>query len=79
MLTHLTARFSVALLMVALVLSAPALSNAQSTYAQTGDTYQQTTKGLAIYRRADNTPTFVSGSSRWSLTSDGLVEQMAVR
>jgi hypothetical protein len=45
----------------------------------TGDTYQQTTKGLAIYRRADNTPMFVSESSRWSLTSDGLVEQMAVR
>ena len=45
----------------------------------TGDSYQQTTKGLAIYRRADNTPTFVSGSSRWSLTADGLVEQVAVR
>jgi iron complex transport system substrate-binding protein len=39
-----------------------------------GDIYQQTTKGLAIYRRAANVPTFVSGSSHWSLTSDGLIE-----
>jgi iron complex transport system substrate-binding protein len=40
-----------------------------------GDTYQQTTKGLAIYQRADNTPLFVSGTSRWVLTADGLIEQ----
>lgn len=40
-----------------------------------GDTYQQTTKGLAIYKRADNTPLFVSGVGRWALTADGLVEQ----
>jgi hypothetical protein len=39
-----------------------------------GDTYQQTAKGLAIYRHADNTPTFVSGTQRWSLTADGVVE-----
>ncbi len=44
-----------------------------------GDTYQQTTKGLAVYRRADNTPAFVSSSSRWSLTADGLIEQETVR
>jgi hypothetical protein len=46
---------------------------------ETGDTYQQTTKGVAIYRRADNTPMFVSESGRWSLTVDGLVEQPAMR
>lgn len=40
-----------------------------------GDTYQQTTKGVAIYRRADNAPTFVSGMSRWTLTADGLVQR----
>ncbi len=39
-----------------------------------GDTYQQTTKGLAIYRRAANAPTFASGASHWSLTGDGLIE-----
>jgi iron complex transport system substrate-binding protein len=41
-----------------------------------GDTYQQTTKGLAIYRQADNTPTFVSGSQHWSLTADGVVQDV---
>jgi hypothetical protein len=40
-----------------------------------GDTYQQTTKGVAIYRRADNAPAFVSGMSRWSLTAEGLVQR----
>lgn len=40
-----------------------------------GDTYQQTTKGLAIYRAAENTPLFVSGNSRWALTADGVVQQ----
>jgi hypothetical protein len=45
----------------------------------TGDTYQQTTKGLAIYRRAENSPTFVSGSDRWTLGADGLLEQTADR
>lgn len=40
----------------------------------TGDTYQQTTKGLAIYRRADNLPSFSSASGRWTLTGDGIVE-----
>jgi iron complex transport system substrate-binding protein len=42
--------------------------------ALTGDTYQQTSKGLAIYRRAENTPTFVSGTERWAYNADGLVE-----
>jgi hypothetical protein len=45
----------------------------------TGDTYQQTTKGLAIYRRADNTPMFVSEASRWRLSVDGLLEEPAMR
>ena len=40
-----------------------------------GDTYQQTTKGVAIYRRADNAPAFVSGMSRWTLTAEGLVQR----
>lgn len=40
----------------------------------TGDAYQQTTKGLAIYRKATNTPTFSSTTGRWALTADGLVE-----
>ena len=40
-----------------------------------GDTYQQTTKGLAIYRRADNVPSFTSALGRWTLTADGVVEQ----
>ena len=39
----------------------------------TGDVYQQTTTGLATYRRATNTPAFASGGSRWELTADGLV------
>jgi iron complex transport system substrate-binding protein len=38
-----------------------------------GDAYQQTTKGLAIYRRASNTPSFSSGLGQWQLTPDGLV------
>ncbi len=42
-----------------------------------GDTYQQTTKGLAIYSRANNTPAFVSGTSRWALTAEGLVQRSA--
>jgi hypothetical protein len=44
-----------------------------------GDTYQQTTKGLAIYRRADNTPSFVTSLGRWTLTTAGLVEQETAR
>jgi hypothetical protein len=40
-----------------------------------GDLYQQTTKGLAIYDRADNTPIFASSVNRWALTADGLVQR----
>ena len=43
----------------------------------TGDTYQQTTKGLAIYRRADNVPSFSSAVGRWTLGADGQVVQDA--
>jgi hypothetical protein len=38
-----------------------------------GDTYQQTSKGLAIYRRARNLPIFTSGADHWALTAAGLV------
>jgi hypothetical protein len=38
-----------------------------------GDTLQQTTTGLAFYRKSTNTPTFTNGSDHWGLTSNGLV------
>src|SRR5215204_387851 len=38
-----------------------------------GDTLQQTTTGLAFYRKATNTSTFTNGSEHWGLTSSGLV------
>lgn len=38
-----------------------------------GDTLQETTTGLAFYRRATNTPTFTDGFRHWALTSAGLV------
>jgi hypothetical protein len=40
----------------------------------TGDTYQQTAKGLAIYRRATNTPLFTNGTDHWALTDAGVVQ-----
>jgi hypothetical protein len=43
----------------------------------TGDTYQQTSKGLAIYRRATNTPSFSSALGEWTLGADGLVQDSA--
>ncbi len=39
-----------------------------------GDTYQQTTKGLAIYRQTWNLPLFASGGDHWALTADGLAQ-----
>lgn len=39
----------------------------------TGDTLQDTTAGLAFWRRATNTPTFTDGWNHWGLTSRGLV------
>ena len=38
-----------------------------------GDTVQQTTTGLATYRRATNTVTFTDGWRHWALTARGLV------
>lgn len=37
-----------------------------------GDTLQQTTTGLAIYRQTSNTPEFTDGWDHWALTSDGV-------
>lgn len=38
-----------------------------------GDTLQQTTTGLAFWRKSTNTPTFTDGYRKWALTSRGLV------
>lgn len=38
-----------------------------------GDTLQNTTTGLAFYRRYTNTPTFTDGWNHWAWTSAGLV------
>jgi hypothetical protein len=40
---------------------------------QNGDTLQQTTRGLAFYRKSTNTPTFTNGSEHWAITGGGLV------
>jgi hypothetical protein len=42
-------------------------------YGPEGDALQQTTTGLARYRKATNVPTFTSGSEHWALTERGLV------
>jgi hypothetical protein len=39
----------------------------------TGDTLQDTTGGLAFWRKGTNTPTFTDGWSHWGLTAAGLV------
>ena len=39
----------------------------------TGDTLQDTTAGLAFWRKSTNTPTFTNGATHWGLTSGGLV------
>ncbi len=41
--------------------------------SENGDTLQQTTTGLAFYRRATNMPTFTDGWRHWGLTDNGLV------
>jgi cyclophilin family peptidyl-prolyl cis-trans isomerase len=41
--------------------------------ASTGDAHQQTTTGLAFYRKSTNTPTFTTGFEHWALTPDGPV------
>jgi len=38
-----------------------------------GDTLQQTTTGLAFYRKSTNTPTFTTGPEHWALTPEGTV------
>jgi hypothetical protein len=38
-----------------------------------GDTLQQTTTGLAFWRKSTNTPTFTDGYHKWALTARGLV------
>lgn len=38
-----------------------------------GDTLQNTTAGLAFYRRSTNTPTFTNGFEHWALTASGMV------
>ena len=39
---------------------------------ETGDTYQRTTTGLALYRPDTNTPMFTNGREHWALTASGL-------
>src|SRR5262249_34026965 len=38
-----------------------------------GDTYQQTTKGLAVYHHATNVPSFSSSPGQWQVAPDGRV------
>jgi len=40
----------------------------------TGDVHQQTTRGLAFWRKDTNTPTFTNGSEHWGRTPAGWVE-----
>jgi hypothetical protein len=40
----------------------------------TGDVHQQTTRGLAFWRKGTNTPTFTNGSEHWGRTPAGWVE-----
>ena len=42
--------------------------------ATSRDTYQQTTKGVALYHQATNTTVLTSGGDHWALTNDGLVQ-----
>jgi hypothetical protein len=39
-----------------------------------GDMLQQTTNGLAFWRKSSNTPTFTNGSAHWALTPAGWVQ-----
>jgi len=38
----------------------------------TGDAYQRTTTGLAMYRRDTNIPMFTNGQEHWALTASGM-------
>ncbi|MBV9169740.1 MAG: HNH endonuclease [Chloroflexi bacterium] len=39
----------------------------------TGDTLQDTTSGLAFWRKSTNTPTFTNGDTHWALTPTGFI------
>jgi hypothetical protein len=39
----------------------------------TGDVHQETSKGLAFWRKSTNTPTFTDGNQHWAITGQGLV------
>ena len=45
----------------------------EHTNPDNGDSLQQTSKGLAFYRKSTNTPTFTNGHEHWALTAQGLV------
>jgi hypothetical protein len=45
----------------------------ERTSVATGDSLQQTTRGLARYVKESNTPTFTSGVEHWALTNRGVV------
>jgi hypothetical protein len=40
----------------------------------TGDVLQQTSNGLAFWRKSSNTPTFTNGNQHWALTAKGWVQ-----
>jgi hypothetical protein len=40
--------------------------------ADTGDTLQRTTGGLAFYRKSTNTPSFTNGTDHWAMLPKGL-------
>lgn len=40
----------------------------------TGDVWQQTSTGLAFWRKSSNTPTFTDGNQHWALSSGGMVQ-----
>jgi hypothetical protein len=45
----------------------------EHTDSSSGDVLQQTSTGLAFWRKSTNTPTFTDGYHKWALTSRGLV------
>jgi len=46
---------------------------------ENGDTLQQTSTGLAFYRKSTNTPTFTDGWTHWAWTATGLVTWTGAR
>ena len=45
----------------------------EHTNGANGDVLQQTTTGLAFWRKSTNTPTFTDGNRHWALTARGLL------